>query len=308
MIIGHNPVIMNIKKIVREVSQHDSTVLIIGETGSGKEFIAREIHRRSRRKNRPFVVLSCKDLDITLRQEDILGKIEEDANDILRKTGIFEQAGKGTLFLADVHEAPPFFQKEFISMFSQNKYLRIGSSSFTKIEFRIIAGTSCKRLSKNEDFRQDLYEFLSNVTISVPPLRKRRQDIPLLVNHFIKVFTDVNKRKFPPMPSHIFESLMEYSWPGNVSELKNTIRNLVLMSPDGELSTEYLPFEIKKHPLEYIKNYKLKDAVAEVEKFLIRKNLSRFSGNQSKAAKAIGISEAAFRYKMKKFGITKNNY
>jgi len=308
MIIGHNPEIMKIKKIVRDISLTDTNLLIIGQNGTGKEYIAREIHKRSKRRNRPFISLCCRDVGLTINDIDLYGSIAEEDNEIKRTIGLFEKVKGGTLYLDHLHELPAYYQKQFISIFTQKRFQKIGDSLYSQADFRIIGSTSDTQISTKKEFRNDLYSFISNVVITVPPLSQRKQDIPLLLYHFIKVFSKETECKLPSVSTMIFESLMEYSWPGNVSELKNTVKNLILMSPDEELSTEYLPFEIKKHPLEFLDKYKLKDAVAEVEYYLIKKNLQRFAGNQSKAARALNISEAAFRYKMKKFGLSKDNY
>jgi len=308
MIIGHNPAMMRIKKMARGIAKEEGPVLLSGETGTGKEFIAREIHKRSRRRNKPFIPVSCTDFDVIIREPDFVGSITEQSGGIKREFGFFEKAAGGTLYLGNIEDLPQTFQKRLLSILRQSRFYRLGDPRPSTTDFRLMAGTTNTELIRHPGFRTDLYAYISKYLINIPPLRSRKQDIPLLFNHFIKATAKTGNRALPGLPSIIFDSIMEYTWPGNVSELKNTARNLVLMSPEGELASEYLPFEIKMHPLEFLERFPLKEAVEQVEHYLIKQSLRRFAGNQSKAAKDLGISEAAFRYKMKKFGITRNNF
>jgi len=141
--------------------------------------------------------------------------------------------------------------------------------------------------------------------IFIQPLRERKQDIPLLFHHFLEMYCAQYQREIPPIPPNMFESLMEYDWRGNVRELRYAVRNLLLMSPEGALLPDYLPFETKKHPYEHLVGRELYDAIADVEKYLIKRALQRFTGVQTKAAKALNLSEAALRYKMKGYGLSK---
>ena len=308
MLIGQSPEMKTVKRLVREVAKTGDNALIIGEVGAGKKLTALEIHKRSREKNRPFVILNCTAVGDTITDEDLFGAKIDGPKGVERKIGIFEQAKRGILYLENVDELNPDHQLRFLNIFKERKFPKPGEKKFGEVDFRIIAGTTNDKIMEKKDFRTDLLTLLNSFVIHVPPLMKRKQDIPYLFTHFVEEFCEEFNHEVPPVPAEIFESLIEYDWRGNVIELRNTVRNLVLMSPEGELSIEYLPFEIKKHPFESLLGKDLPEAVSEVEKFLIRKSLRKFAGNQTKAARSLNVSEAALRYKMKKYGYSKKAY
>ncbi len=308
MIIGQSPQAMKIKKMIREISKSDDNALIIGDEGSGKKFVAQAIHQQSRHKNRPFIILNCTAVGDTITDADLFGEKIEGPIGVERRIGILEQAKKGLLYLENVHELKSDFQLKLLNILKEKKFQKIGEKTFIEANFRIIASTTDENLSKKDTFRKDLLSMLNTFTLIIPPLKKRKQDIPYLFTHFLQEYCAEFGHEIPPVPAELFESLMEYEWPGNVLELRNGVRNLVLMSPEGTLSIEYLPFEVKRHPFEILDDHELPDAVGEIEKYLIRKSLRRFAGNQSKAAHVLNISEAALRYKMKKYGLTRKAF
>lgn len=308
MLIGQSPQITTTKKLIREISKTNENALILGEVGSGKELVAHEIHIRGKQKNRPFVVLNCTAVGDTITEADLFGEKIEGPKGVERKIGLLEQAKKGILYMENVDELTPEFQQKFVNILKEKKFRKTGEKGFIDVDFRIIAAASDENFSKKEDFRKDLMSILNTFIIQIPPLRKRRQDIPYLFTHFLEQYSRETNREVPPIPAELFESLIEYDWRGNVFELQNTVRNLVLMSPEGELSVEYLPFEIKKHPFEFLEGRDLPGAVSEVELYMIRKSLRRFAGNQTKAARSLNVSEAALRYKMKKYGLSKKAF
>ena len=304
MLIGQSPQIVKARKMIREVAHTDENVLIIGEAGTGKKHVAQEIHRRSKQKSKPFVVLNASAIGDTITETNLYGETNEGPRGVERKIGLLEQAKRGILYLETVEEMAPEFQQQFFNILKERKFQKPREKDFIEADFRVFAATT-DHLSEqvnNGTFRKDLFNLLNTFVIHVPPLNERKQDIPYLFTHFLEAYCQEFQQETPPIPPDLFESLMEYKWPGNVFELKNCVRNLILMSPQGELSLEYLPFEIKKHPFEFLENRHLPDAMAEVEKYLIKKALSKFAGNQTKAAHALDVSEAALRYKMKKYG------
>ncbi len=308
MLIGQSPEIMKTKRMIREIAKTNENVLLIGEVGSGRKYVAHEIHRRSKQKNRPFVILNCTAIGDTITEADLFGEKIEGKRGVERKIGLLEQARRGILYLENVDELKPEFQQNFVNILKEKKYRKPGTQSFIDVDFRIIAATTNEELLQKDKFRRDLLTILDSFLIHIPPLRQRRQDIPNLFTHFLQQYCDEFDHAIPTVPSEIFESLMEYEWRGNVYELKNTVRNLILMSTGDALSVEYLPFEIKKHPFEFLDDRNLPEAVGEVEKYLIKKSLRRFTGNQSKAARALNVSEAALRYKMKKYGLERKAF
>ena len=308
MLTGQSPQIMRTKKMVREVAKTNENAIIIGEVGAGKKYTAREIHHRSREKNRPLVILNCTAVGDTITEEELFGVTIENELGVERKLGILEQAKFGILYMENIHELKPGYQQKFVNIIKENKFRKPGAKKLVETKFRVLASTIDEALIKKDTFRTDLFSLLNAFTIHVPPLRERKQDIPNLFSQFLEQYCEEFNREIPPVPAEIFESLMEYKWHGNVLELQNTVRNLVLMSPEGELLMQYLPFEVKKHPFEFLEGKNLTDAVGEVEKYLIRKTLRRFAGNQSKSANALNISEAALRYKMKKIGLSRKAF
>lgn len=308
MLIGQSPEIMKTKRVIRQIAKTNDNALIIGEFGSGRKFSAHEIHKRSKQKNRPFVVVNCTAVGDTVSDGDLFGAFHEGEKGVERTVGIFEQAKKGILYLENVDELRPEYQQRFMNIFKEGKFKKLGEDKYIEADFRIFASATSEKNLTADKFRPDLLNFIDKFKLYIPALRNRKQDIPGLFATFLQEYCDELNNELPPVPSEIFESLMEYEWRGNIYELKNTVRNLVLMSPDGQLSVEYLPFEIKKHPFEFLGESDLPDAVGEVEKYLIKKSLRRFAGNQSKAAKILNVSEAALRYKMKKYGLSRKSF
>jgi len=308
MLIGQSPEIMKTKKMIREVAKTNENALIIGEVGSGRKHVAREIHHRSRLKNRPFIVLNCTAVGDTITDADLFGAKIEGSRGVERRIGLLEQAKRGILYLENVDELNPEFQQKFFNILKEKKFKKLDENVFINIDFRVIAASTDEQLPKKDALRRDLLTMLSGFTIRIPPLRKRNQDIPYLFTHFLEKYCEEFKREMPTVSAELFESLIEYEWHGNVQELKNAVRNLVIMSPEKELSIEYLPFEVKKHPFEFLGDRNLPEAVSEVEKWFIKKSLRRFAGNQTKAARALNVSEAALRYKMKKYGLSRKAF
>jgi DNA-binding NtrC family response regulator len=308
MLIGQSPQIMKIKKMIREIAKTNDHVLIIGEVSTGRKQAAREIHHRSSQKRRPFIVLNCTAVGDTIQDVDLFGTERDTEQGIERKIGILEQANRGILFLENIDDLKPEYQQKLMNISKEGRFQKISDDSFHPISLRVIASTPDEKLFKKESIRKDLLSLISTFTLHIPPLRKRKQDIPFLFSSFLENTCEDMQRELPIIPAEIFESLIEYDWPGNVLELKNSVRNLVLMSPEDKLSIEYLPFEIKKHPFEFLEERDLPEAVAEVERYMIRKALRKFAGNQTKAAKLLNVSEAALRYKMKKFGYSRKAF
>lgn len=308
MLLGQSPEILTARRIIREAGKSDVNVLIIGEVGTGRKHTALEIRHRSTRVRKPFVVLNCPAVGDTITDDEIFGKRVEGPKGFERKLGIIEKANRGILFLENVEDLDPEYQKRFFNIFKEGKFKRPSEDEYVKIDIRLIASATDEKKLKKETFRQDFLALLSQLKIYLPPLRNRRQDIPILFNHFMNEHFKDSQEEMPAVPTLLFESIMEYEWPGNVTELKNAIENLILLSPEDKLSIEYLPFEVRRHPFEFLDGMDLPSSVGEVEKYMIRKSLRRYAGNQTKSARALKISEAALRYKMKKYGFSKKEF
>lgn len=304
---GNSPEAKIINRAIRNFSKVDNNILLIGETGTGKEFTARQIHKLSSRRNRSFVVVNCSALDYTLHQQDLFGEEVEEEGTIKRTIGLLEKASGGTLFLDNISEMPPEYQFELLRVMQEKKFRRIGGVENIPVNVRIMASTKIDMEQEDNfgNFRKELYYQLKSLTVVLPPLKERKQDIPELFIYFLKKYCRETDMEIPAVPAEIFESILEYDWKGNIRELRNCVENLVMMSPRGELSTDYLPFEIKRHPLDFLEIKDLTGVVSEVETYLIKKALGKFAGNQVKAAKLLGIPEATLRFKMKKYAINK---
>lgn len=307
-IVGSSPEAKRLRRAVKRLSKIDSNVLIVGETGTGKEFLARQIYLTSNRRNRSFIEINCAAIGKTIERRDIYGEDTEKDQAMMRTIGLLEKANRGILFLDNISELDSSFQYELLQIIRDKKFRRLGGKENINLDIRIIAACDHDMSADVESgrFRKDLFFLLNTLTIQIPPLRERKQDIPELFVHFLKKFCAENNKDLPPVSSEIFESVLEYEWRGNVRELENTLYNLVMMSPEGELSPEFLPFKIKRHPLDFLEPKNLKGIVSEVETYLIRKALQKFGGNQVKAARLLGIPEATLRFKMKKYAIPKD--
>jgi len=307
-IIGSSPEAKRLRRAARKLAKIDSNVLIVGETGVGKEFIARHIHLASSRKNRTFVKINCSTVGKTIDAKHLYGEEIEGDQSVTRTIGLLEKAHKGILFLDNLNDLSPDFQDEFLQVLQDKKFRRVGGKENVDLDIRIISTSDDDMASivEKRKFRRDLFHHLNTLTLRIPALRERRQDIPELFSYFTKKFCTESDREAPAVQSEIFESILEYEWKGNVRELENTVQNLVVMSPEGELSAEFLPFRIKKHQFDFLEPKNLKGVVSDVEIYLIRKALNKFGGNQVKAAKILGIPEATLRFKMKKYAIPKD--
>lgn len=308
MLSGQSPEVSKIKKLVREIAKTNDNALITGEVGTGKKHIALEIHGRSRQKNKPFVEVNCSAIGETIFEEDLYGAKIDGPLGIERKIGLLEQAKRGTLYMENIDELKQEFQQQFFNILRERKFRKSGEKEIVDVTFRVIASTTDNQIVNKDTIRRDLLSLLSMFTVHVPPLRDRQQDIPILFAEYLQKFCEEFNRELPDVPRDLFHSLMEYEWKGNIGELKTAVRNLVIMSPEGEVSIEYLPFEIRKHPFEFLEGRDLPDAISEVERYLIKKSLRKYAGNQTKAARHLNVSEAALRYKMKKYGYSRKTF
>ena len=308
-IIGESKAMIEIKEKVASAAAVDSTVLITGESGTGKEVIAREIHRLSARKNKPFIKLDCSALSENLLESELFGH-ERGAftGAIQRKQGRFELAHQGTLFLDEIGNLSPQIQLKLLRVLQDKSFERVGGTKTFKVDVRIISATNVdlKKLVQESRFREDLYYRLHIVPIELPPLRKRKQDIPL----FIKAFTDQFSKKmaktftFSPEAHDI---LYAYDWPGNVRELMNILERTFVLSKTETISAEQLPGEVLKNteilPTKS-SHLPLDKALEQFEKMLIFKAFHETGGVKTKTAEKLGIKPSTLYYKLDKYGIS----
>ncbi len=313
-IIGKSKVMKDIFKIVRQVANTRSTVLIMGESGTGKELIARAIHYHSPRKNHPFVTINCAAIPDTLIESELFGH-EKGAftNAIERKLGRFEIAHQGTLFLDEIGELSLMTQAKILRFLEEKEFNRVGGSKTIKVDVRLIAATNkdLPQQVKKGEFREDLFYRINVVPILLPPLRERKEDIPLLIDHFIKKFNSENQKNVKGVTPEALEAMINYDWPGNVRELENLIERVVALTQNEYIHPEELPIPFTS----ISRTNGLKESVLsgrlsftkaeeEFEREIILDALRRTKFVQSHAAELLGISRRILKYKMDKLGIT----
>ncbi|WP_022855737.1 sigma-54-dependent transcriptional regulator [Thermodesulfobacterium thermophilum] len=304
-IIAKSSVMKEIFYIIEMVADSNSNVLITGESGTGKELIARSIHRLSRRKDRPFIVVDCTTLPENLLESELFG-YEKGAftGATEKKIGLLELANGGTVFLDEIGELPISLQKKFLRFLQEKEFQRLGGLNKIKVDVRVIAATNrdLENAVKEGSFREDLYWRLNVVRVHLPPLRERKEDIPLLIQHFVQKFAQENNRPIPMVEPKVMEMLINYEWPGNVRELIHVIERAVILSTSGVISLKHLPKRILGSKEKEISPSNTLNLL-EMEKTLILKALEETGWNQTKAAQLLGISRKQLRTKMKHHGL-----
>jgi formate hydrogenlyase transcriptional activator len=307
-IVGDSPALKTALDLVSIVSPTDSSTLILGETGTGKELIARAIHNLSSRRERPFVKLNCAAIPLGLLESELFGH-ERGAftGAIAKKTGRFELAHKGTLFLDEVGDIPLELQAKLLRVLQEQEFERLGSNHTHKVDVRVIAAThrDLVAMVKQSAFREDLYYRLKVFPIHVPALRQRTEDIPKLVRHFVDFYAKRMDKKINEIPSETMDALVRYRWPGNVRELQNFIERAVILSPHRVLrapTSELEPFSAPRGS-----NAPLR-GLEEVERDHIFRALEASNwvvGGRSGAAERLGMKRTSLVYKMQRLGISR---
>lgn len=304
-IIGKSKAMQEVFYVMQMVAESNANVLITGESGTGKELVARAIHKNSLRKSKPFVIVDCTTIPENLLESELFG-YEKGAftGAVERKIGLIELANEGTVFLDEIGELPLSLQKKFLRFIQEREIQRIGSTQRIKVDVRVISATNrdLEKLVKEGSFREDLYWRLNVVRINLPPLRDRKDDIPLLVNYFLNKFSKENNKPIPQLEPEVMDALLNYDWPGNIRELANVIERAVVLSPSGLISIKHLPRRIQENT-KWITTKENTLNLLEVEKSLILKALNSTGWNQTKAAEILGISRKQLRTKMKHHGL-----
>jgi two-component system response regulator HydG len=308
-IIGRSPSMTRLFETVALVAPSDATVLIVGESGTGKELIANAIHQNSPRKDLPFIKVNCAALPETLLESELFGH-EKGAftGAIARKQGRFQLAHNSSVFLDEVAEMAPATQAKILRVLQEREFEPVGGTQTIKVDTRVIVATN-KNLEKEIQegrFREDLYYRLNVITVEVPPLRQRREDIPLLADFFLKHYAEKNRRLIKGFTPRATDLLMRYDWPGNVRELENIIERAVIMAREEMITPLEFPVdlqdldvELKKSRIDLTPGRSLK----EVEKVLILRTLEETGGNRTHAARILGISRRTLQLKLKEYGI-----
>jgi len=304
-IIGKSKAILAAVDLAKKVAATDATVLLLGETGTGKEIFAQAIHNASNRANKPFVAINCSAFSRELLESEMFGhKAGAFTGAMKDKKGLLEEANTGTIFLDEVGEMSLELQAKLLRVLETGEFIKVGESKTSKTDVRIIAATH--RNLQNEitagHFRQDLFYRLAAFQINLPPLRERVIDLEIFAKHFAEVFAAKTNKKIKPLSPEFVEALKQHSWEGNIRELKNVIERSVILSNTGELTTDTLPAEMQNVSAQS-KNGKQLSAfdLASVEKLHIQKVLNYTNGNKSEAARLLGIGAATLYRKIEEY-------
>ncbi|MBI5683238.1 MAG: sigma-54-dependent Fis family transcriptional regulator [Deltaproteobacteria bacterium] len=313
-IIGASPSINRICDTIKMVADSDSTILLLGETGTGKELVAKVIHFNSLRRRFPFIPVNCGGIPGELLESELFGH-EKGAftGAIATRVGRFERANKGTIFLDEIGDMPIHLQVKLLRVLQEREFERVGGNKTVQVDVRVIAATN-KDLEAEvikKTFRQDLYYRLNVIPIVIPPLRERREDIPYLANHFVEVISQRKKKDIKGISEEAIEAIINYPWPGNIRELENIIERIIILKQDkGQIMPHDIPPQINMQrgsnavfidiPDEGVN---LTTMVAELENELIEKALVKTRGVKSKAAELLGINRTTLIEKMKKKGM-----
>jgi two-component system, NtrC family, response regulator AtoC len=313
--VGSSDELLQVYRQVREVAKHETaTVLISGESGTGKELVARGIHNLSPRRERPFIEINCGSLPFNLLETELFGHERGAFTDAKnRKIGLFEEANGGTIFLDEIGEMDMNLQVKLLRVLEDRKIRRLGGARNIDIDVRVVAATNrnLKQAIEEKTFREDLYYRLNVFPIHVPPLRDRREDIPPLLDYFLKRFSREFNKRIREVSRDALDLLLRYHWPGNVRELRNVVERICIMTNEEVIRPELLPGEIfgsapqKASPFSFEippEGILLDEMIGEIEKDLIGKALKITGGNIAKTARLVNVPRGTLRYKVEKYG------
>lgn len=309
-LVGKAPVMQKIFRRVSKIAATEATVLVAGESGTGKELTARALHALSRRKDKPFIAVNCAAIPEGLIESEFFGAEKGAYTGAERnRIGKFEAAQGGTLFLDEIGELPIAIQPKLLRALQEGTFSKVGSSAETKVDVRIVAATNrnlAEEVSEGR-FREDLFYRLNVVPITLPPLRERKEDIPILVNHFTDIHCrrhDINIKK---MPTRVLKQLVDYHWPGNARELANVVERLILLSDEGRVDYDDLPAEVRGEMRILEPDHFTLPAAGisweRHERNCLRQAMELAGGNRRKAAKLLDLGYKAFIYRLEKHGM-----
>jgi DNA-binding NtrC family response regulator len=312
-IIGNSGKMQEVFRKINKIVNSDATILIRGESGVGKELIARAIHYNSPRKSKELMEINCSSIPETLLESELFGHEKGSftgAHKMIK--GKFEIADGGTIFLDEIGDLSPNVQIKLLRFLQEKRFNRVGGTNFISVDVRLLAATNAdlEAALKQGKFREDLYYRLNVIPIFVPALRDRPEDIGPLIEHFIQKFAAKNNKKIEGITREAMDICMQYEWPGNVRELENAVENAVVLSESSWIRSEDLPFYIKTRgkdivltTLTYKSKLKYRDQLEYAEKTIIKKALEETNGNKTHAAKRLGFSIRTMRNKVKKYGL-----
>jgi len=314
-IIGQSPKMLELYDLLEKIAPTKTNILITGESGTGKELVAKAIHYNSPRRDKPFVTLNCGAIPESLIESELFGHMKGAFTDaIATKKGLFEVADEGTIFLDEISELPLMMQVKLLRVLQDKEFKRVGGTEDIRVDVRIISATNkdLESAVRERQFREDLFYRLNVIQIKIPALRERKEDIPLLVNHFIKRYSEELGKQITQVSPEALRILMQYDYPGNVRELQNIIERSVALETTQELTAHNLKsyldeqFPMKKRALDLeipSEGVDLEKIVEEVERTLLLKALDRSRGIKKKAAELLHINFRSMRYRLEKYGL-----
>ena len=312
-IIGKSEPMRKIFELIRLAAPSRSNILITGESGTGKELVAKAIHHASPRSRNPFVTVNYGSLPPELLESNLFGHVKGAfTGAIATKRGLFEVADGGSIFLDEIGNINLDTQAKLLRVIQEKEFMRLGSVETIRVDVRIIAASNAdlQMLVQHEKFREDLYYRLNVIAIDLPPLRRRREDIPLLISHFLEKYTEENRKEMPAVAADTMKILMDSEWPGNVRELENTIERAIVLSTGTTITPDLLPDylrqpHINNQPVTIVPTdgLSLKDAVSNYERNMILQSLELADGVQKKAAELLQVKPSTLNEMMKRLGI-----
>jgi two-component system response regulator HydG len=309
-VIGNSTAMHAVVAKLRQIAPTSASVLITGESGTGKELVAKSLHINSPRSNKPFVPLNCAELSENVLESELFGHVRGAFTGADRdRIGRLQYANGGTLFLDEIGDIPMSIQIKLLRVLESGEIIRVGTNEPIKVNVRLISATNRDLSDAIADgrFRQDLFHRLKVVSIKLPPLRERRDDIPLLIEHFLKEFTTSHIKTIKSITPALHRALMAYSWPGNVRELKNTIESMVVIDADGVLDLDDLTEDLQSATAGAKSDRRggghalVGKSLEEIEKYYINETLDLTKGNREEAARLLGIGERTLYRKLKEY-------
>jgi two-component system, NtrC family, response regulator len=310
-LVGESPEMLAVFKTIRQVAPSSSSVLLLGESGSGKELFAQAIHQNSPRRNRPFIKVACAALPETLLESELFGHEKGSfTGAVYTRAGRFEAADGGTLFLDEIGDITPTVQVKLLRFLEEREFERVGGNKTFKVDVRIVAATHRDLRKKLEDgsFREDLYYRLNVIEIHIPPLRERQGDIPLLAHHFLKKYASANNKEIEGLSDEVLAMLLSHSWPGNVRELENAMERAVVLASERVLTPAHYPTlqrpgkPVASAPEAAQSGIQIPGStLADIEREAILRTLEAVGGSTSRAAGVLQISARKIQYKLKEY-------
>jgi two-component system response regulator PilR (NtrC family) len=312
-IVGKSPRMLQVFDLITQAAPSRSTILVVGESGTGKELVAKAVHANSPRAERPFIVVNSGSLPHDLLESNLFGHVKGAfTGAVYSKKGLFELADKGTLFFDEIGNIPLETQAKLLRVMQEREFMRLGGVDTIKVDVRIVAATNIdlRRAVEEGRFREDLYYRLNVIAIQIPPLRQRKEDIPALVQHFVRKYSDENNKPVEDVTPDGLQALMDYDWPGNVRELENVIERGVVLTTTHRIGRELIPEHVKAAPSFHVphiavppEGINLRDVIANFERRLIESTLESTGGVQKEAARLLGLKPTTLNEMIKRYGI-----